>query len=223
MRMGADMNNKRGDTIIEVLFAVAVFSMVAVGSLAIMSSGTSTAQRALEITLVRQQIDAQAEALRFIHHSYTSAYVPGTLAYTGPAEEWQNAVSKADATASEFGPNAAVCPSIPTDAFIMNARAATVAVGSAAAPVSMADANSTRPFAQVVYGDDTTAEADGSDATISSVEGIWIEAVTTSSPAEEAINKSNFIDFHIRACWNGPGRSAPMTIGTIVRLYEPRG
>lgn len=61
---------KRGDTLIEVMLAVGIFSMVAVAVVAVMSGGTSGAQTALETTLTREEIDAQAEALRFIQSSY---------------------------------------------------------------------------------------------------------------------------------------------------------
>ena len=61
---------KKGDTLIEVLLAVGIFSMIAISVVAVMSGGTSEAQLALETTLTRQEIDAQAEALRYIHDSY---------------------------------------------------------------------------------------------------------------------------------------------------------
>lgn len=57
----------KGDTLIEVLLGVTVFSMVAVGAMTIMNRGAAIAQQSLEITLVRQQIDGQAEMLRYIH------------------------------------------------------------------------------------------------------------------------------------------------------------
>lgn len=61
------MFRQRGDTIIEVIMAVTIFSFVAVGTMTIMNKGVSAAQRSLEVTLVRQQLDAQAEMLRFVH------------------------------------------------------------------------------------------------------------------------------------------------------------
>jgi Tfp pilus assembly protein PilV len=67
---------KRGDTLIEVTLAVGIFSMIAVAVVATMSSGTTNAQTALETTLARAEIDAQAEALRFIQTS-ASANKPG--------------------------------------------------------------------------------------------------------------------------------------------------
>ena len=60
----------RGDTLIEVMLAVGIFSMVAVAVVSVMSSGTSSSQTALEATLAREEIDAQAETLRFIHRGY---------------------------------------------------------------------------------------------------------------------------------------------------------
>ena len=63
----------RGDTIIEVLLAVTIFSLVAVGSMVLMNRGVAMAQQSLETTLVRQQIDAQAEMLRFVHDQARAA------------------------------------------------------------------------------------------------------------------------------------------------------
>lgn len=60
----------RGDTLIEVMLAVGIFSMVAVSVVSVMSGGTSSSQTALEATLAREEIDAQAETLRFIHRGY---------------------------------------------------------------------------------------------------------------------------------------------------------
>ena len=63
---------KKGDTLIEVLLAVGIFSMIAISVVAVMSGGTSSAQTARETTLAREAIDAQAEALRFIQTAYIS-------------------------------------------------------------------------------------------------------------------------------------------------------
>ena len=64
------MKRKKGDTLIEVTIAVGLFSMIAIAIVSVMSSGTSSAQTALEVTLAREEIDAQAEALRFIQTAY---------------------------------------------------------------------------------------------------------------------------------------------------------
>lgn len=61
---------KVGDTIVEVTFAIAVFAFVAIISVSLMNSGIAKAQASLEITMARNEIDAQAEALRFVHNSF---------------------------------------------------------------------------------------------------------------------------------------------------------
>ena len=63
---------KKGDTLIEVALAIGIFSMVAISVVTVMVSGVSSTQTALETTLAREEIDTQAEALRFIHASYIS-------------------------------------------------------------------------------------------------------------------------------------------------------
>ena len=62
----------RGDTFIEVMFAIAIFSLVAVLSIAMMNAGVADAERALELVTARNELNAQAEAIRFIHSSYVS-------------------------------------------------------------------------------------------------------------------------------------------------------
>ncbi|MEP7205017.1 MAG: type II secretion system protein [Candidatus Saccharibacteria bacterium] len=202
-----------GDTLIEVLFAVTVFSLVAVGSLSIMNQGTATAQRSLEISLVRQQIDAQAETLRFIHDSYIAAY-PDSMAVGDAALEWDDPnpinnnkiVDNTVPTATDFG----TCPAslagltgMGARPFILNTKTAKLETPGTkitfAAPT----------FAQLRY--DTVVPTN-----LVQAEGIWIEAVQGTGTS------SNFIDFHIRACWESSGQAKKMSLGTIVRLYEPK-
>ncbi|MBO4855287.1 hypothetical protein J5500_02685 [Candidatus Saccharibacteria bacterium] len=63
---------KHGDTIIEVVFSFMVFSTVSVASIGIMNSGLNQAQRSLEVTMARNSIDAQAEALRFLQNNFSA-------------------------------------------------------------------------------------------------------------------------------------------------------
>lgn len=59
-----------GDTLVEVMFAVGLFSMIVISSITVMNRATNEIQRDLEITMTRNEIDTQAETLRFIHDSY---------------------------------------------------------------------------------------------------------------------------------------------------------
>lgn len=63
---------KQGDTLIEVTFALSVFALISVLSLQIMNRDTAMIQGTLEAQMARNEIDAQAEALRFIQNSYLS-------------------------------------------------------------------------------------------------------------------------------------------------------
>lgn len=203
----------RGDTIIEVLFAVTVFALVAVGSLAIMNQGTAAAQRALEITLVRQQIDSQAQALRYIHQAYVASYQKDGTPPTGIAAEWPKLTNKASGKgangASDFGAtNGSSCPTtVPGEKpFLVNAQTAMVWNGTPS--MSAPAGGSLPPFAQIVYN---------ADSSINSAYGLWVESIPSTNT-----DGPGFVDFHIRACWDSAGGSVPTTLGTIVRLYEPR-
>ena len=63
---------KRGDTIIEVTIAISIFSLVSIISLQLMDRDIALLQGALEAEMARNEIDAQAEALRYIQNAYLS-------------------------------------------------------------------------------------------------------------------------------------------------------
>ena len=192
---------QRGDTIVEVLFAITIFSLVAVGGLSIMNQGTLISQRALEVTLVRQQIDAQAEALRYLNTAYVASFGQGPAPITSSAAgQWVVATSDARVR-TQPSPFGTTCTP-PERSFVVNTATARV-VTSGFVPAST--------FSQIRY-DETTP------TTINGIDGLWVEAVRgTGDPSA-----TRFVDFHIRACWDSPGQATPMTLGTIVRLYEPQ-
>ena len=209
-------NHSRGDTIIEVLFAITVFSLLVVGSLSIMNQGSATAQRSLEISLVRNEIDAQAEALRFLNASYVAAYESGaSTAGSNPFSATESAAARSwwgidkntatDTIISTFG----TCPdSIPSNSFIINTK------NAARLNLDIANWSSATTYAQVRYKSTDPNSID-------KAEGIWIEAVKPNIATGHNQDNASYIDFHIRACWYSLGQSTPMTLGTIVRLYEP--
>ena len=204
--LGRKLKMQRGDTMIEVLFAITIFSAVAVAGLSIMNQGAATAQRSLEVSLVRQEIDAQAEALRLLYDD-TVAQI-GLDDSTASVSVWEDIMDlrKADASITPFSDmvtgEGCISPSSVSGAFVINVMTGAVATSSGAwrdvAPLS----------SRVIYA---------SSGSISSVEGIWIEAAQHSS----AGGVPGYTDFHIRACWSTIGQEVPMTLGTIVRLYEP--
>ena len=63
---------KFGDTLVEVSIAIGIFSMVAIATVMVINASTSSTQAILEATITRDEIDAQAEALRFIQAAYST-------------------------------------------------------------------------------------------------------------------------------------------------------
>ena len=61
---------KKGDTLIEVLFAMAVFSFLSITTISLMNQTTASAQGNLESTQARNLINQQAEIIRFAHEAY---------------------------------------------------------------------------------------------------------------------------------------------------------
>jgi type II secretory pathway pseudopilin PulG len=197
------VQRQRGDTVIEVMLAFTVFAMLAVGAISVMNRGTASSQDTLETTQVRQEIDNQAEMLRYMHQ----AYLVDPDATDGLAGEFNDIMTLAESTAnpSEFG---AQCTStLPATnenyRFALNTGNGSLITGSGIAPIS--SPNATSPYARVVNEDGGAAY------------GLWVEPVMSndSDPA------SRYIDFHIRACWEGASSAPQRTLGTIVRLYVP--
>lgn len=212
--MGA---NERGDTIIEVVVAVAVFALVAITGLAMMNQGTAMAQRTLEIGLVRQQMDAQADGLRYLNRAFVMDYDNNGL----PTEAWRKIADEANGKAVSsavpfqdiFDTNGCVLPtSGKAFALDLNELSGFMENPTAGASKALLTPTITTPtYSQIRY-----------TGGVATAEGIWIEAVRSPDPPAPADQKPGFYDFHIRACWNTPGQQQPVILGTIVRLYEPR-
>ena len=199
-------NSERGDTIIEVLFAISVFSLVAVGGLSLMNQGTAAAERSLEITLVRDQVDGQVDALQFLHSAYIASYTNGGTKISAnasgtPAEQWRYIVDNKATVAS------------PTD-FTQDAQGScnlpSGSIGSFAIEPASMRLLQAPPVQPAVYA---RINASGK------AEGLWIEAIGPSSATDDS--HTHFIEFYVRACWGSVGSSVPMTLGTVLRLYEP--
>jgi len=205
---------RRGDTIIEVMVAITVFSLMAVGALAITNQASTLATRNLELTAVRSEVNGQAEALRMMHDSYTAVHSV-TTSYTGPAAQWQAILTKI-ASDKAKGDNITTphqladiqsigcsASSVPSGAIVIDTR-----------NVKMYDKtrySAPDSYAQLSYGTGSQSyNFNGS-------KGIWVEPVRKVNTPPTP----NYIDFYIFACWSALGQSQPVTLGTIVRLYEP--
>ena len=192
------------------MLAFAVFSLVSVGSMIVMGQGTNASQRALEITLVRQQLDAQAEALRAAQQAFTVA-PPGT------STTWSAIATGRTIDDSTHFTMQDRCPAGVSDvnnSFIMDPRdGSAITTGGWLGNINESvDDKSPPPYAQLVIDPSKSA----SDDSAVKPYGIWIEREYLDNGG--GIGSYNFI---IRACWYSVGLDAPMQLETVVRLYAP--
>ena len=185
----------RGDTLVEVLLGVTIFSLVAVIALETMNRGMAIAQYSLETTLVRQQVDAQAEMIRYAHDMKN--------------DTWKklvdnNSVSVSVVNDNEGNLGVEKCPDdFSTKEFAL------AATPSLASKISILN----NP------GDYKTAETYARvDSDTKKTYGISVRLVKPSTATGS--RDSNKYDAYIKACWMPVGSKMPATIGTIVRLYD---
>lgn len=188
-------NLNRGDTLVEVLLGVTIFSLVAVVALETMNRGMAIAQYSLETTLVRQQVDAQAEMLRYAHDMKN--------------DTWKklvdnNSVSVSAVSGNEGNLGVEKCPDdFSTKEF---ALAATPSLASKISILNNpGDYKAAETYARV-------------DSDTKKTYGISVRLVKPSTATGS--RDSNKYDAYIKACWMPVGSKMPATIGTIVRLYD---
>lgn len=221
---------QRGDTLIEVLLAIAVFSAAAVSAVMIMNHGITNAQRSLEITLVRNQINNQAELLRHLNNValvssgrlFAADAASGSLPVSEVQDEWSKLpelVSNSAGEYDEYDTIQSVDDCSPTEvstekAFFVDPKTGKIHKINTTAPVNF---QKDSPFAKVNASDPALGQEATSDM-------IWIYAVRSTGPGEgrDELDNTDFYDFHIRACWDSPDGRNVQKLGTIVRLYEPK-
>jgi len=212
---------KNGDTIVEVSFAVVIFGAIAIGAWISMNSSLSVAQSTLESTLARDEIDGQADALRFIHASALSAEAPNE--YT---ETWRRITENVNHSAAnlpfdtcEEGLNQYKTSS-SYNVFLLNPRNLD---DSSAAFIDKDLIQPATVFPRILYGaGDETNEVNSSDRNATGAQGLWI-VPQKGIPSGMSTSYLGYFDFYIYACWDEGGRTVPSTLSTVVRLYDPEG
>ena len=202
------MKFRKGDTLIEVLLAIAVFAVVMLIGLSTMNNGMSRALASLQLTMARNAMDTQAEALRFANGVFLSEYKSdGTGSLSSPAILWRDNLTQG--TQGSATPLEACTRD--SSAFVIATRDMGNNRGYHTNNISSAIT-----YPRISYGDDADTNAnwlrDG--LAYKGAEGIWVEKVHAPN--------TRYYDFHIRACWSAPGSNVNTTLGTIVRLYDPR-
>ncbi len=182
-----------GDTVVELLFAFAIFSLAAVSTIVLLNQGIAVSQRSMEKGLVRQQIDSQAEMLRYAKETNDPA--------------WKNLIANFLVT-NPMALARDTCPAVAE----LGARSFFLTRDSAGKfvinTISAASGNYTpaATYAKIDY-----------TATNPSANGMWLQVVKAENRSGKTMLDA--YDFYIHACWDSVGTSMPMTTGTIVRLY----
>lgn len=192
------MKTSRGDTIIEVMLAFSLFSLTVVGSIMLMNKGMATAQRSLELTLVRQQIDSQLTML-------------DNLKQTNPAS-WKT-LTQAATTAQP--PALGTYTTCPTSANLSSSNAFFLAANATKTDVTPYTLSATQfqPAKTYAMVDTFNAFTAGAPAPVSY--GVWVMLVRS-----ENFTTSHAYDVHIRACWYSVGDKQPTVIATVMRMYD---
>ena len=232
---------KKGDTLVEVTLAVGIFSMVAISIVSVINGSTSSAQTALEATLTREEIDAQAEALRFIHASA----VADERSENPYMQIWNKIANLSINRISEDYPPSSCSDlysgdnAIDGKAFVIDTHALgnpdtldSISADQSNIGKIVIQKNSlfkeATTYPHLVYTDDSSSSEvgslieEGTKDYLKSVEGIYVIAV--SGPSTNIVGKGSIsasYDFYIRTCWYGAGERKASTISTVIRLYNP--
>lgn len=187
----------RGDTIIEVMFSFAVFSLVIVSAITLMNQGVAMAQRSLEITLVRQQIDSQ---IAMVQHARQVG-----------SPVWNALRSDARDTISGFSS----ITSCPDGGSLAGTGAHFITVQTTAKQdIKLNDVSTTTYSGAITYAKvDTLLQTNS----IAHSYGLWMILVKS-----EGFATNRAYDLHVRACWGSVGVSQPITIGTVTRIYDDK-
>lgn len=188
---------ERGDTIIEVMLAITIFSMVVVGALLLMNQSMAIAQRSVEVTQVRAQIDAQAEMIRHAHQQYIADPAANSTSLWGEIKK--QAVANVQYAGDRNTVNGSTCPAQRSDIegfFLLREGA------------QQGTFDRVTQYQPAL----TFSRLNGQVA-----QGLWAQIVKVTGG-----DAQNAYDVYIQACWDSVGSDMPVTIGTIVRLYDPR-
>lgn len=241
----------KGDTLIEVLFAAGIFSMVAISVVALMNGSTSKIQSALESTMTRNEIDSEAEALRFIQSAYVSELSTNkndlTLVYRKLWNKIKSLAITDESTANsviDFSPS--TCSELYQSdgeakrfGFVINYRQLdNINQNTDGAPVLYLGSSSALLKEAVLYprlmfnGQDEMYKNEAgipvAATNLTAAEGIYVVAVkdiaktnVITPDSSYNTNKAAFYDFYIRSCWQAPGSDVPTVVSTVIRLYDP--
>lgn len=187
-------SREQGDTLVEVLLAFAILSLVTVSAFAVMNRGVGEAQNSLERSQVRTYANQQIELATYLRDQYTQALANGGNVAAYPANLWGAIKVRAAAATAVTAVNQ--CSSVMGNSFYLTRNATTNVIELN----SFTSANLVTP----------TIARPGS--------GMWIEPVASTPTGHIAYQK--YIDLYVKSCWDPAAGSVKQTLSTVVRLYD---
>lgn len=186
-----DRTNERGDTIIEVLVALAAFGVVVVGAFSLMNHGVAQMYDSMEKSEVRMLLNSQTEVLTYMRDEYLK-YLKSL---TDSSQQY-------DATAA--------------DKWRLNIKSASTSISSTP---SLNSCDSNRAFWVIDasgqnIGFTTTSITATATTFPSPGNGIWVQKILGSGGSQP------YVDFYIRACWRQNSSAQTQVLSTVVRLYD---
>lgn len=185
------MTRARGDTIIELMLAFSIFSLAAVGTIVIMNKGVAVSQQSLEASLVRVEMDGQAEAIRYLRDTSDPLWSTLTTASNGYVTD----------RIAPLAPT--TCPTLNDiegmDGFFIGQFDTTLTLNA----INSGNFSAPTTYARRDSGTHTS--------------GLWVQIARAESKGSSTITA---YDVYIHACWDSLVSSVPATLGTIVRIYD---
>ena len=186
---------ERGDTLVELILAVAIFSLASVSALVLMNRGIALSQNGLEVTLVREQMDGQAETIRYLRDTSNSV--------------WDAIKTHADGTAIAALTSVA-CPTPGDIELSTSAHGFFISRNPTTGVFELSNADAAHfekpaTYAKVDYGAQKTY-------------GLWVQVAKAENKNGSTVAA---YDVYVHACWDSVAtKNMPSTLGTIVRIYD---
>ena len=188
---------KPGDTIIEVLLATVVLSIVLAGAFNLSNKAIQNGQAALERTEAVNIVRDYAESLQFIHSAETD----------GADAAWKAILAEADNNTSSYS-GAEYCNVTPTanPIYLKLDELNNDPIDDSAL---VKDFNIPESGGRLLYADAIDNNADDLFA-------VWLE-VYDPKPGANSV-----VDIHIRTCWDSIAEDNADRVGAVLRLTEAR-
>lgn len=180
-----------GDTLIEVLVAIAVFGVVIVGAFSLMNRGIAQMYDSMEKSEVRLLLNRQIEALTYARDEYNRSSAGSLLTTTYDQAAMRTWQAVRGQHSVESIPDVTGGCSTPEHAFFIT----TDETGALALTNHI-----------------TTAIADEFP---SPGNGIWVQKIDSDTTTPQP-----YKDFYIRACWMQNTNSMTQVLSSVVRLYD---